>query len=152
MSGVKQKRNDLSLKMKYEVIKASEMEPKLSSRKLAETFKCGKSQIQGILKNKDHFKTLYLQNANDKMKHCRKRSRQSEYADINEALYEWFQLAAARNIHPGGKILMEKAKETATRIDSKAEFKASNGWLTRWKERYNISQRNISGESGDVRC
>ena len=30
-------------------------------------------------------------------------------------------------------------------------FKASNGWLTRWKARYNISHRVSSGESGDVR-
>ena len=45
-------------------------------------------------------------------------------------------------------ILMEKAQEIAARLDI-GDFKASNGWLTRWKER-NISQRIISGESGDI--
>ena len=30
------------------------------------------------------------------------------------------------------------------------DFKASNGWLTSWKKRYNIKQFKISGESADV--
>lgn len=144
------KRNDLSLKMKYEVILASEREPGIPSRKLATLFDCGKSQIQGILRNKQHYKDLYEQNADDKMKHCRKRSRKSEYSEINETLYKWFQLATSRNIFPDGKILMEKALEIAASLGMGEEFKASNGWLARWKQRYNISHRRVSGESGDV--
>ena len=31
-----------------------------------------------------------------------------------------------------------------------SEFKASNGWLQKWKQRYNIKQVSICGESGDV--
>ena len=30
------------------------------------------------------------------------------------------------------------------------KFKASNGWLDRWKRRYNIRQITVSGNSGDV--
>ena len=59
-------------------------------------------------------------------------------------------MATARNIYPDGKILMEKAQDIAAHLGMAEEFKASNGWLTRWKERYNVSQRSISGESGDV--
>lgn len=49
------KRNDLPLKMKYEVIKTAEREPKLSVRirKLARVFQCDKTQISMILKNKE---------------------------------------------------------------------------------------------------
>ena len=32
----------------------------------------------------------------------------------------------------------------------KNEFKGPNGWLEKWKSRYNIKQLKISGESGDV--
>ena len=70
----KKKRNDLCLKMKHEVILASEREPGIPSRKLAKIFNCGKSQIQDILKNKQHYKDLYEQSTSDKMKHCRKHS------------------------------------------------------------------------------
>ena len=31
------------------------------------------------------------------------------------------------------------------------EFKASNGWLQIWKQRYNTKQVSICGESSDVR-
>ena len=44
---------------------------------------------------------------------------------------------------------MEKALEIANRLGVES-FKASNGWLTRWKQRHNIKQRTVSGESGDV--
>ncbi len=45
---------------------------------------------------------------------------------------------------------MEKGLEIGQRLGI-TDFKASSGWLTRWKARYNISHRIISGESGDVR-
>ena len=45
---------------------------------------------------------------------------------------------------------MEKALGIAALHGMAEKFKASNGWLTRWKEQYNISQRTITGESGDV--
>ena len=98
MAESKKKCGDLSLKMKCEVIQASEREPGIPSRKLTETCNCGRSQIQSILKSKQHYyKDLYEQNGSDKIKHCRKHLRMSEYSDINKALYEWFQLATWRN-------------------------------------------------------
>ena len=54
--GSSRKRNDLFLKMKYEVIKTVEREQTIGSRKLAETFQCSRTQIQTILKNKDTIK------------------------------------------------------------------------------------------------
>ena len=45
---------------------------------------------------------------------------------------------------------MEKGIEIAQRLGID-KFKASNGWLTRWKGRYNVKHRVESGESGDVR-
>ena len=64
-------------------------------------------------------------------------------------LYEWFTLATSRNVFPGGPQLQEKAKEIASRL-GKPDFKASNGWLEKWKRRYGIKQVIVSGESGDV--
>jgi len=49
----KPKCNDLSLKLKYEVIKTVEREHKIGIRKLAELFSCGKTQISIILKDKE---------------------------------------------------------------------------------------------------
>ena len=61
------------------------------------------------------------------------------------------QLATSRKIFPDGKILMEKAIEiAASRLGMGEGFKASNGWLARQKQCYNIVHRTVSGESGDV--
>ena len=80
------KRNDLGLKFKYEVIKAAEREPGISSRTLAKTFDCRRTQIQTILKIRDHIKGLYESNASDSLQQLRKRPRKSEYSEINDTL------------------------------------------------------------------
>ena len=48
----KPKCNDLSLKLKYEVIKTVEKEPKIDIHKLAGLFSSGKTQISTIPNNK----------------------------------------------------------------------------------------------------
>ena len=75
--------------------------------------------------------------------------RQCEYGDINKSLYEWYTLACSKNIFPMGPQLIEKAKQIVKCL-GKDDFKGSNGWLEKWKKRFNIKQLRISGESGDV--
>ena len=86
----KSTRNDLSLKLKYEVVKTVERErgKKFVLRKLAMMFGCGKTQISTILKNKEKIKELYEGNASDDLYQTRKRVRQSKFSDVNQALYE----------------------------------------------------------------
>ena len=82
----KPKRNDLSLKLKYEVIKTAENEPKIGLRKLAGMFSCGKTQISSILNSKERILEMYeAQNA--PAQKCHKRNRESKYSDLNEALF-----------------------------------------------------------------
>ena len=52
------KRNDLTLALKYEVLKTAEREKKLGVRKLSEMFGCGKTQISVILKNREGSKSF----------------------------------------------------------------------------------------------
>ena len=44
---------------------------------------------------------------------------------------------------------MEKAKEIAEKL-GKPNFKASRGWLHKWKKRFNVKQLKICGESGST--
>ena len=46
-------------------------------------------------------------------------------------------------------MLQEKAKRANEELGD-ATFKASNGWLDRFKKRYNITSKVISGEAGGV--
>jgi len=80
---------------------------------------------------------------------CHKRTCESKFSDLNEALHTWFCLAVSKNVYPDGRILKEKAIEIAGQLGCE-EFKASNGWLDHWKKRYDVRQMKVSGESGDV--
>ena len=122
----------------------------MSVRKLAEHFACAKSQIASIHKSKESILELYESNLPSETMRSRKTSRTSEFVDVNEALHKWYLLAVSRNIYPVGPQLCEKAKEIAKHLEI-PNFKASNGWLDRWKKRYNVKRMKISGESGDVR-
>ena len=56
---------------------------------------------------------------------------------VNEALYQWYKIACSKDVYPCGPQLAEKAREVGVRL-GKPEFKGTNGWLTKWKKRYNI--------------
>ena len=142
-------RNDLTLAKKYEVIKEAEKNKTIGVHKLAEKFGCGKTQISTILKNKERIEELYASNASGQRCLIGKRFRESKYSELNEALHSWYLLAVSKNVFPNGVILAEKAKEIAARLGVD-DFKASNGWLDRWKKKHNIKKMTISGESGDV--
>ena len=45
--------------------------------------------------------------------------------------------------------MCEKARQIAAKLGCD-NFKASNGWLDRWKKQYDIHKMKINGESGDV--
>ena len=143
------KRNDLTLAQKYEVIKTAEREKSIGVRKLSQVFGCGKTQISTILRNKEKIKELYEKNVASDICHTNQRVRESKYSDVNKALYQWYLLAVSKNVFPDGTQLAEKAKEIASKLGL-SDFKASNGWLDRWKKKHNIKKMTISGESGDV--
>ena len=117
------KRNDLTLKQKHEVIKEAENNPGVGIRKLADKFKCGKTQISCILKKKDEIRALYGENASLEICHTSKRSRPSQYSDVNDVLYDWYQLACSKNIYPNGSMLKEKAKEIAEHLSQTGGWK-----------------------------
>lgn len=66
-------------------------------------------------------------------------------------MWEWFQQARSRNIPLSGPMLQEKARHYATELNIPTEdFKASNGWLNRFRQRHNINFASVCGESGSL--
>ena len=59
---------------------------------------------------------------------------------------KWFQRTRTANIPVSGPMIQAKAISFAQTI-GKSEFKASNGWLSRFKIRHNINCAKICGES-----
>ena len=84
----------------------------------------------------------------NKNAHC-KRARLSQLKNVDEATYEWYQKARSKNIPVTGPMLEEKAKRANEELGD-GTFKASNGSLDRFKRRYHITSKVISGEAGGV--
>ena len=149
MATQKKSRVYLFLEKKVEIIKHTQSNPGLSLRSLEIIFGCGKTQIGKILKNKESILASYQSNASGSRVHTISKARNSEYSEINDALYKWFVLARSKNIPVGGQQLIEKAKMIAATL-GKPEFKGSQGWLEKWKKRFAIKELKICGESGEV--
>ena len=134
----------LSIDKKVKVIKYAADHPGVGVRAIGEQFKVSKTQVCDTLKNKESIQTAFESNVATHQK-----LRNSKLTSVNEALYEWFRMACAKNIYLSGPQLIAKAKEITTRLGIDG-FDGSSGWLTKWKRRYNIKKIRVSGESGDV--
>nr|XP_022914667.1 tigger transposable element-derived protein 6-like [Onthophagus taurus] len=73
----------------------------------------------------------------------------SEGSKIDKACFEWFVKAKNQNIAVSGSFVKKKAKEIAEKLGV-STFKASDGWLQKWRLRNNVAFKCISGEAADV--
>ena len=129
---VQHKRKDLTLEEKVKVIKAYE-EPGATQSSDASHFSINKSVVSRLMKKKDN---LLLDFSQGKSKASRKRIRHGQEPQIKEALYLWLQQKLTQNARVSGPMLKKKAHSLAALAEK--DFSHSDGWLTRWKKRYNI--------------
>ena len=131
---------ELTLAEKVELIKASSG---TSQRKLAEQFGCGKTQVSNILKRKAEYMTAYTDNQRtDSKRPCLR----GHYDELDN---HWFVKIRGANMPVSGPLLQEKATHFAREMNI-TDFKASNGWLHRFKTRHNITCLKVCGEAGSV--
>ncbi|KAK9688090.1 Tc5 transposase DNA-binding domain [Popillia japonica] len=76
----------------------------------------------------------------------RKTLRLSAYPAMEKALYTWFVQERARGTPLSGELISEKAKFFYQQLNLSGDFKASSGWLQKFKERYGIRQLTITGD------
>ena len=94
-------------------------------------------QVYSVLKNKAKIIESYESNLEKNASLLTRRQRKSPNGELNKLLYEWYQLALRKNVVPDGPTLMEQAKAIAQRLNIDG-FKASNGWLQKWKASHNL--------------
>ncbi|UYV84853.1 TIGD4 [Cordylochernes scorpioides] len=140
----KQTRNSLSLSVKQQILREIEVEKKKKTD-VAQKHNIPQSSLSTIIKNSEkiHQQALHAGESS------RKRARGSTYADVDEALLQWFKQARSAALPVNGPLLSEKAKTLALEFGLK-DFTGSGGWIERWKARHGIKLRNICGESADV--
>ena len=81
---------------------------------------------------------------------ARKRLKIGKYEEVSAALIKWFTSKMDQGASISGPLLIEKAQKFASDMGYD-DFKCSQGWLTSFKERYNIKLRSIQGEERDVK-
>lgn len=138
-------RTRLSLKEKIELIEEYKT---LGVAGCVKKYNVCSSAVYKILKNQNDLNQQFHSNRNSNAK---QKVKESAHEKVNKVVYEWFCQARAKNMPISGTILQNIALQIAARPDiNDTEFKASNGWLQRFKTRHNLSFGLICGESADV--
>ncbi|XP_018410843.1 PREDICTED: tigger transposable element-derived protein 3-like [Nanorana parkeri] len=129
------KRRDSTLAEKVKILELLQ-QPKASQSSVARNMGLSQSTISRVMKKRDEILERWNQNENP----SRKRNRPFKHAKVDEALLEWLLFAKANKLPISGPILMRQAEVIAKEIGC-PQFKPSNGWLWRWKERYRLFYR-----------
>lgn len=140
----------LTLDEKIKILEENKKK-KLSCRDISSKYKIGKTQAANILKNEQKLRKEYENFQGKGLKHISRQNHQ-KFKPINEVLYAWFRKCESSGIYVNGPLLKEEAmniKQSLNRPELDG-FKASEGWLDKWKLSHGIREKQISGESLDV--
>ena len=134
---VRRKRRALSIREKLCVIELKEGK---SLRELARIFGIGRTQVLHIIQRSEEIKAAATSLTN------LDRKRLTDYglnSEINERMKEWCHDKISRGISLTGPQIQKQALLVAAELGN-TEFKASSGWLDRFKNRNGMTQRNSS--------
>ena len=138
------KRKCFNLKTKIEIFE--ELDRGVKRNEICLNFGIVKSTLAGIIKDREKiYDTLASGNAVPKSK----KMRGAKYADIEELLFDWFQKMREKSIPIGGVLIKEKARALAAEFEI-TDFSASDGWVQKFLNRFNISLQSICGELNKV--
>lgn len=70
----------------------------------------------------------------------------AKYEELDNAMYQCFIQARSRGIPLSGPIIVTKAAEMNKKLNGDPNFKASIGWLDKFKFHHGIRQLDVSGE------
>ncbi|KAI6652943.1 Tigger transposable element-derived protein 6 [Oopsacas minuta] len=135
------KRKNLTISEKLNVIEFASTH---SQRDVADRFGISVGAVNNILKKKQEIQMACEENCNLQMK----RVRLSSHCEVNDLIWQWFVTARSKNIPISGPILQAKGIDFAEQLG--IPFKASNGWLEKFRSRYNIAFKTLCGESASV--
>lgn len=139
----KPKQIRLSLQQKISVLK--KLDDGVRANRVASDFGVSESAISQIKRKKSEILAAIAHTHDVKKKSLRKEA----FPEVEEKLYEWFQLQRERNCPINGPLLKSKAKAIFKALfpeKDENKFEASEGWLWRFKRRQGIRFLKICGE------
>lgn len=118
----------------------------MSYRKAQIKFGCALGTISKVWNEREKLKTRAKTQS---LKTKRPANLTENAKEIDERVFNWFNAARSRNVPVNGPILKEKALHVASSIGFH-EFKASDGWLNKFKKRHSLSLKTLVGEAANV--
>lgn len=138
---VARKRKALSLDEKLSILDAVSNGEK--KKDIASRYCIPPSTLSTILKAKDN---LLKAASSGACSGKRMKLKAATFEDVDKAVFKWFTDIRARNIPVSGAVIQQKAKDFACLL-GRDDFKASTGWLQKFKTRHMIVGKTASGES-----
>ena len=105
-----------------------DLENGISNKNVAEKYGVPKNTVSTWLKNKEKRFTALEKSSNK-----RKKVRESNYPDKDNVVFKWFLSQRGKSIPIDRTFIKEKAMKYAKELGA-IDFKASDGWLGRWKK------------------
>jgi hypothetical protein len=144
-------RTEISIAQKREICQYKEENPGATQIDIATVFQrkwkttIARRTVGDILKRKSDWESTEAYQMKTK------RAKKPKFEELEHALGLWFAQMEAKKAIITDAILVAKAKEFADRLDYPSEeFKCSNGWLCRFKQRRGIASRKLHGEASSV--
>lgn len=136
-----------TLQEKLRIIEEVERNPTEKKVHIAKRLGLPVSSLNTIIEKKQEIREQVKKCGTSAKK--RKTRKEAKYSCMEAALFSWYQQARASRIPVDGNILREKARSIAARMCIK-NFVASNGWISRFKERHGLVYKKLAGESAAV--
>ena len=135
-------RNLISALQKREICLLKKDISKPKNADLARQFGISPGQVTDILKESVKWLAIDPNSYQAKLK----KARPSTVTNIEEALIIWIEKALEFNLTIMGSLIQQKALKFAEMLET-TDFRASSGWLQKFKQRYSIRTYKKHGES-----
>uniref|UniRef100_UPI003AAF228D jerky protein homolog-like n=1 Tax=Centroberyx gerrardi TaxID=166262 RepID=UPI003AAF228D len=146
----KRKRVAHSIELKLEILAKLDQGVKITS--IAKEYNIAKATVCEIKKGKAKIEKFASEVTDSNTLKNRCVVRKAEDEDFDRALHQWFMQERGRGAPISGPTLMEKAKLMYEEMypDRRGVFKASTGWLYRFKNRHGIQR--LKSKQGSTLC
>lgn len=142
--GKKRKRKSLSLNDKLRVVDKLEKGTFVSS--ICAQYGIAKQTVSDMRKQKDEIRKFVLKFNVEKETSVVKRMRLPQDQPLDDAVYKWFCQLHSSGMAVLGVEIQAAANRLAKQLNIN-NFKASSGWLFRFRRRHNITNKNVCAES-----
>lgn len=147
MTSTKRKRVLLTMNEKLQIV--NRLEAGETITKLAKEFGIGVSTVGDMKRNAEKIKkfsvTLDKATTSDSAK-SRKTMKTADDQELDNVLFRWFIQKRSEGVPLSGPMIKEKALILNSKLGGSEDFKASSGWLEKFKHRHGIRQLSIEGE------